>query len=196
MSERKIGSITIIIGNMFSGKTGLLIDKFNQNKNYRRCLAFKPALDTRYSEIEIISHDKKTITAIPIQTIQEIDKYKDQFDNAYIDEAHFFKNQDLNKYLNELANQDKEIVIAGLTWNCFADEPFLDVAHLVATAEYPVRLFGKCDIEECHERSTKQRWKLDWLPKKPEDFVGGAEKYGSYCRFHYKPPIGVKEQHE
>jgi thymidine kinase len=157
MTERKIGSITIIIGNMFSGKTGMLIDKFNQNKNYRKCLAFKPTLDTRYSETEIISHDKRSIKAIPITTIQEIDKYKDQIDNIYIDEIHFFKNQNVNRYLNELADQDKEVIVAGLTWDCFADKPFLEVAHLVATVEYPIRLFGKCDIENCHERSTKQR---------------------------------------
>src|SRR6185436_13143760 len=105
-NNHKIGSITVIIGNMFSGKTGLLISKYNQNKNYRKCLAFKPTLDDRYSEVEIISHDK-------------------------------------------------EIMVAGLTWDCIADKPFLSVAHLVATVEYPIRLFGKCDIENCPERSTK-----------------------------------------
>lgn len=159
--NHKIGSITVITGNMFSGKTSLLIAKYNQSKNYRKCLAFKPTLDTRYSETEIVSHDKENIKAIPITTIQEIDKYKDQFDNAYIDELHFFSRSDqggeVNRYLNELANQNKEVVCAGLTWDCFANEPFLSVAHLVATAEYPVRLFGKCDIENCPERSTKQR---------------------------------------
>lgn len=162
VNTNKIGSITVITGNMFAGKTGLLIDKYNQNKNYRRCLAFKPTLDTRYSETEIISHDKKAIKAVPINSIRDIDKYKDQFDNAYIDEIHFFSREDkeggeVNRYLNELANQNKELVIAGLTWDCFADKPFLSVAHLVATAEFPVRLFGKCDVENCYERSTKQR---------------------------------------
>ena len=185
-NNHKIGSITVITGNMFSGKTGLLIAKYNQSKNYRKCLVFKPVLDNRYSETEIVSHDKDKIKAIPINSIQDIERYKDQGENIYIDEIHFFK-EDVNTYLNNLANQNKEIVVAGLTWDCFADKPFLSVAHLVATAEYPVRLFGKCDIENCPERSTKQRWKLDWLPKKPEDFVGGSEKYGSYCRFHYKP---------
>src|SRR5207245_8513512 len=115
MTERKIGSITIIIGNMFAGKTSLLIEKYNQNKNYRRCMAFKPTLDTRYSEAEIVSHNKESIKAISIQNIQDIEKYKDEFDNAYIDEAHFFKSQNLNQCLNKLANEDKEIVIAGLT---------------------------------------------------------------------------------
>jgi guanylate kinase len=185
-NNHKIGSITVITGNMFSGKTGLLIAKYNQNKNYRKCLAFKPTLDDRYSETEIVSHDKDKIKAIPINSIQDIEKYKDQGENIYIDEIHFFK-EDVNTYLNNLASQNKEIVVAGLTWDCFADKPFLSVAHLVATAEYPIRLFGKCDIENCPERSTKQRWKLNWLPKKPEDFVGGSEKYGSYCRFHYVP---------
>ncbi|MCE8163002.1 MAG: hypothetical protein I3273_00415 [Candidatus Moeniiplasma glomeromycotorum] len=190
-NNHKIGSITVITGNMFAGKTSVLIEEYNRNKNYRRCLAFKPTLDNRYSEVEIISHDKKSIKAIPIQNIQEIEKYKDKADNIYIDELHFFTRGDkkgmINHYLNELANQNKEIVCAGLTWDCFANEPFLGVSHLMATAEYPLRLFGKCDIENCPERSTRQRWKLDWLPQKPEDFVGGSEKYGSYCRFHYKP---------
>ena len=154
--NHKIGSITVITGNMFSGKTGLLIAKYHQNKNYRKCLAFKPALDDRYSEAEIVSHDKDKIKAIPINSIQDIEKYKDQGENIYIDEIHFFK-ENVNIYLNNLANQNKEIVVAGLTWDCFADKPFLSVAHLLATAEYPVRLFGKCDIENCPERSTKQR---------------------------------------
>ena len=193
---KKIGLINVIIGNMFSGKTSLLIDKFNQNKNYRKCLAFKPTMDTRYSETEIISHDKKSISAIPINSIQDIEKYKNQFENAYIDEIHFFSREEkeggeVNRYLNELANQNKELVVAGLTWDCFADKPFLSVAHLVATAEFPIRLFGKCETDNCQERSVKQRWKLDWLPQKPEDFVGGKEKYGSYCRFHY---ISVKKR--
>src|SRR5581483_9146918 len=116
----KIGSVTVIIGNMFSGKTSLLIAKYNQNKNYRKCLAFKPVLDERYSETEIISHDKEKIKAIPINSIQDIEKYKDQGENIYIDEIHFFK-EDINTYLNSLANQNKEIVVAGLTWDCFAD---------------------------------------------------------------------------
>src|SRR3954451_23387028 len=121
-NNHKIGSITIITGNMFSGKTSLLIDKYNQNKNYRKCLAFKPTLDDRYSETEIVSHNKDKIKAIPINSIQDIEKYKGQFDNAYIDEIHFFK-EDVNTYLNNLASQNKEIVVAGLTWDCFADRP-------------------------------------------------------------------------
>ncbi|KLL01704.1 MAG: thymidine kinase [Mycoplasmataceae bacterium RC_NB112A] len=191
LNGKKNGSITVITGNMFAGKTSMLIDEYNRNKNYRRCVVFKPTLDNRYSETKIVSHDKKSVKAIPIQTIQEIEKYKSEADNIYIDELHFFAREDkrgaVNHYLNELANQNKEIVCAGLTWDCFTNEPFLGVSHLMATAEYPIRLFGKCDIENCSERSTKQRWKLDWLPQKPKDFVGGSEKYGSYCRFHYKP---------
>ncbi|CAG8571295.1 9945_t:CDS:2 [Paraglomus brasilianum] len=126
-NNHKIGSITVITGNMFSGKTGLLIAKYNQSKNYRKCLVFKPVLDNRYSETEIVSHDKDKIKAIPINSIQDIERYKDQGENIYIDEIHFFK-EDVNTYLNNLANQNKEIVVAG-----------------------------------------------------------GSEKYGSYCRFHYKP---------
>ena len=113
-NNHKIGSITVVVGNMFSGKTGLLIAKYNQNKNYRRCLAFKPTLDDRYSETEIVSHDKDKIKAIPINSIQNIERYKDQGENIYIDEIHFFK-EDVNTYLNNLANQNKEIVVAGLT---------------------------------------------------------------------------------
>jgi thymidine kinase len=162
MAERKIGSITVIIGNMFAGKTSLLIEKYNQNKNYRRCLAFKPTLDDRYSETEIVSHNKESIKAIAITNIAEIEKYKDQFDTAYIDELHFFTRLDkkvgeTNRYLNKLANEDKEIVCAGLTWDCFADEPFLGVSHLVATCEFPIRLFGRCDEPNCFERSTLQK---------------------------------------
>jgi len=113
-NNHKIGSITVITGNMFSGKTGLLIAKYNQSKNYRKCLVFKPVLDNRYSETEIVSHDKDKIKAIPINSIQDIERYKDQGENIYIDEIHFFK-EDVNTYLNNLANQNKEIVVAGLT---------------------------------------------------------------------------------
>src|SRR5436190_21606781 len=136
MTDRKIGSITLIIGNMYSGKTSLLIAKYDQNRNYRRCMAFKPTLDTRYHEEKIQSHNGEVVRATPINKIEDIEKYKDQFDCAYIDELHFFaRNEDgspnltVNQYLNELANQDKEIICAGLTWDCFADEPFLGVSH-------------------------------------------------------------------
>jgi 8-oxo-dGTP diphosphatase len=90
-------------------------------------------------------------------------------------------------YLEELARQDKKIIVAGLDWNYFANKPFSTTADLLAVAEQVVKLATKCQIEDCEQQAVKSRWKLTKLPEKPTDYVGGGEKYGSYCRRHYVP---------
>ncbi|CAH1755876.1 13954_t:CDS:2 [Entrophospora sp. SA101] len=149
------GSLTIITGPMFAGKTSLLIDKYNQCKNYQSCLVFKPVSDKRYSLNDIVSHRGEKITAISITNIAEIEQYKEQAENIFIDEIHFFAS-DAVPYLEALAQQGKKIIVA-------------------------VKLAAKCQIEDCEQQA------LTKLPEKSTDYVGGGEKYGSYCRQHYVP---------
>src|SRR4051794_20572552 len=107
------GSLTVITGPMFAGKTSLLIEKYNQLKNFRKRLVFKPSIDKRYSSINIVSHRGEEIKAISITNIEEIEQYKEQAEIIFIDEIHFFK-PNIVPYLEELIKQNKEIIVAGL----------------------------------------------------------------------------------
>ncbi|CAG8664356.1 10361_t:CDS:2 [Ambispora gerdemannii] len=107
------GSLTVITGAMFAGKTSLLIEKYNQLKDFRKCLVFKPSIDKRYDSNNIVSHQGEGIRAISITNIEEIEQYKEQAESIFIDEIHFFK-PNVVPYLEELIKQNKEIIVAGL----------------------------------------------------------------------------------
>ncbi|CAG8581120.1 5075_t:CDS:2 [Ambispora gerdemannii] len=111
--KTSLSSLTVITGPMFAGKTSLLTEKYHQCKNYQPCLVFKPVIDKRYSLNDIISHSGEKIAAISITDIAEIEQYKEQEENIFIDEIHFFKS-DIVPYLEELAKQGKKIIVTGL----------------------------------------------------------------------------------
>src|SRR3954451_24840340 len=110
LSNIKIGSLTIITGAMFAGKTSLLIEKYNQLKDSRKCLVFKPTIDKRYSSNNIVSHQGEEIKAVSITNIEEIEQCKEQAESIFIDEIHFFKSNTI-PYLEELIKQNKEIIV-------------------------------------------------------------------------------------
>lgn len=186
------GLITVISGPTFAGKTKKLIECYhNLKKVNKKILVFKPTLDTRYSENEIVSHDKEKIPTLVVEDIKEIRKFLDQDTEVIlIDEIQLFFSEEVVGFLNDLAKEGKEIIVAGLEWDDFANVPFSSVAGLLAAADKVIKLAGTCDI--CGDRAIRNQWKLDWLPQEPSDYIGGAEKYGSRCRLHYVQPQGKK----
>ena len=110
MEKSTVGSLTVITGCMFAGKTTELINRYHQVKE--DVIAFKPVIDNRYSQSEIVSHKGKKIMATRIKNFTEINNYSQS--NIFIDEIHFFQ-EDIVFYLNQLAKAGKKITVAGLS---------------------------------------------------------------------------------
>ena len=142
-SPEQIGSIKVICGSMFSGKTEELIrlvKKFRDSK--MKTIVFKPLIDNRYSNKMVVSHNKSQIEATVIKTSEDITRFCDGYDVIAIDEAQFF-DQGIIKICNELANQGFQIIIAGLDMD-FKGNPFGPMPNLMAIAEYVTKLHTVC----------------------------------------------------
>lgn len=117
------GRIEVVCGSMFSGKTEELIRRIKRATFARqRVVIFKPQIDTRYSEEEVVSHDRNAVMSVPLSTSTEILEYVQNhttstdgydFDVVGIDEAQFF-GMDLVEVCNQLANNGVRVIIAGL----------------------------------------------------------------------------------
>ena len=137
------GSIEIICGSMFSGKTEELLRRLKRAEFAKQKVAvFKPLIDTRYDARKIVSHDSKSIKSKPVKLAIEI---LDQIDNAEviaIDEAQFF-DEELIRISNLLANQGKRVIIAGLDMD-FLGKPFGIMPDLLAIAEHITKVHAIC----------------------------------------------------
>jgi thymidine kinase len=137
------GSIEIITGCMFSGKTEELIRRLKRALIARQKVGiFKSALDKRYSEENVVSHDGKVIESIPVEHPEYILKAGFQFEVIGIDEAQFFDHS-LPEVCTYLANQGKRIIIAGLDLD-FRGKPFGPMPELMACAEFTTKLHAIC----------------------------------------------------
>lgn len=140
---RRRGRIEVICGSMFSGKTEELIRRLKRAKFARqRVEIFKPALDTRYSEEEVVSHDSNSIASTPIDTSASILLFSSDKDVIGIDEAQFF-DEGIVEVANQLANNGIRVVIAGLDMD-FLGRPFGPMPFLMATAEYVTKVHAIC----------------------------------------------------
>ena len=111
---KRRGRIEIICGSMFSGKTEELIRRMKRAKFARqRVEIFKPAIDTRYSEEDVVSHDSHSIASTPIDSSASILLFTSEIDVVGIDEAQFF-DSGLIDICNQLANNGVRVIIAGL----------------------------------------------------------------------------------
>ena len=137
------GSIEIICGSMFSGKTEELLRRLKRAEFAKQKVAvFKPLIDTRYDARKIVSHDSNAIKSKPVKLAIEI---LDQIDNAEviaIDEAQFF-DKELIRISNLLANQGKRVIIAGLDMD-FKGKPFGIMPGLLAIAEHITKVHAIC----------------------------------------------------
>ena len=130
----KHGSIEVICGSMFSGKTEELIRRLKRAKIAKqRVEIFKPQIDTRYSENDVVSHDHNAIPSTPIGAPQNILLYVNDVDVIGIDEAQFFDDS-LVEVCNTLAAQGFRVIVAGLDMD-FRGVPFGPVPALMAIAD-------------------------------------------------------------
>lgn len=146
------GRIEVVCGSMFSGKTEELIRRIKRATFARqRVVIFKPQIDTRYSEEEVVSHDRNAVMSVPLSTSAEILDYlsshatsKDgyDFDVVGIDEAQFF-GMDLVDVCNQLANNGVRVIIAGLDMD-FQCTPFGPIPALCAVADEVTKVHAIC----------------------------------------------------
>jgi len=137
------GWIEVICGSMFSGKTEELIRRLNRAKIAKQKVEiFKPAIDTRYDEVEVVSHNANSIQSTPVESAEQILLLADDVSVIGIDEAQFFDDQ-LVSVCNQLANRGIRIIVAGLDMD-FKGVPFGPIPHLLATAEYVTKVHAIC----------------------------------------------------
>lgn len=137
------GRIEVICGSMFSGKTEELIRRLKRASFAKqRVEIFKPAIDTRYSNDEVISHDRNSIQSTPIDSSASILLFSSEIDVVGIDEAQFF-DEGLVNVCNELANRGIRVIIAGLDMD-FKGIPFGPMPALCAIADEVTKVHAIC----------------------------------------------------
>ncbi|MBT4780099.1 MAG: thymidine kinase [Polaribacter sp.] len=139
----QFGWIEVICGSMFSGKTEELIRRLKRAQFAKqRIEIFKPALDTRYDEEEVVSHNDSRIRSTPVPIASNIRLLANDVDVVGIDEAQFFDNE-IVAVCNDLANRGIRVIVAGLDMD-FKGNPFGPMPALMATAEYVTKVHAVC----------------------------------------------------
>ena len=137
------GRIEVICGSMFSGKTEELIRRLKRaNFARQRVEIFKPSIDTRYSEEEVVSHDHNSFKSTPIDSSASILLFSSEIDVVGIDEAQFF-DDGLVGVCNELAKRGVRVIVAGLDMD-FKGIPFGPMPALCAVADEVTKVHAIC----------------------------------------------------
>lgn len=179
MQPQKTGWIEVICGSMFSGKTEELIRRLNRaNIAKQKVEIFKPAVDTRYHENDIVSHNQTVIRSTPVQSSQEIILLAGDCDVVGLDEAQFFDDEIIT-VANTLADSGKRVIVAGLDMD-FSAKPFGPMPALMAIAEYVTKVHAICmvcgDIAHYSYRTTKDENQV---------MLGETDSYEARCRKCY-----------
>ncbi|MDY3090768.1 MAG: thymidine kinase [Porphyromonas sp.] len=173
------GSIEIICGSMFSGKTEELMRRLRRAKfANQRIEVFKPALDTRYDEVEVVSHDRNSITSTPVESSASILLMSSEVDVVGIDEAQFF-DPGLIAVAQELADKGVRVIIAGLDMD-FRRQPFGPMAELCAIADSVDKIHAIC--VECG-RLANYSHRL--VSGEAQVLLGEVKEYAPLCRICY-----------
>jgi thymidine kinase len=141
--SKRSGWIEVICGSMFSGKTEELIRRLKRAKIAKQNVEiFKPAIDTRYDEEKVVSHDQNYIVSTPVPSSSNILLLANDVDVVGIDEAQFFDSEIVN-VCNQLASRGVRVIVAGLDMD-FMGKPFGPMPALLATAEYVTKVHAIC----------------------------------------------------
>jgi len=139
----KFGWIEVICGSMFSGKTEELIRRLKRAQfANQKVEIFKPAIDTRYADEMVVSHDENEIRCTPVPASANIMLLANNMDVVGIDEAQFFDDE-IVRVCNDLANMGIRVIVAGLDMD-FKGNPFGPMPALMATAEYVTKVHAVC----------------------------------------------------
>ena len=189
MTSHIPGSVEVICGSMFSGKTDELIRRLRRATIARQHVqVFKPAIDMRYAIEKVTSHAGSDFAAIPIEKPAEIRIRLDKDATVVaIDEAQFF-DEEIIPVVEELAGRKIRVIVAGLDTD-FRGEPFGPMPVLMARAEHVDKLQAICMI--CGEPASRTQRLVNGKPARFHDpvvIVGAAEMYEARCRTHHEVP--------
>lgn len=175
-TPKDTGWIEVIAGCMFSGKTEELIRRCRRAIIAKqKVMIFKPKLDNRYSEKEIVSHSEQSLPSEVVEDASEIIELAKDAQVIGIDEAQFFK-MNIVDVANRLANDGKRVIIAGLDQD-FRGQPFEPMPQLLAIAEYITKTLAICVV--CGNPADRTQRKI---PSKDLVVVGASDIYEARCR--------------
>ena len=189
MTPHTHGSIEVVCGSMFSGKTDELIRRLRRAVIARKKVqVFKPSIDIRYAVEKVTSHAGADYDAIPVIKSWEIfDKLDDDTAVVGIDEAQFF-DEGIVEVTRRLAEKALRVIVAGLDTD-FRGEPFGPMPVLMAKAEHVDKLQAICMI--CGEPASRTQRLVNGKPARFDDpvvIVGASELYEARCRLHHEVP--------
>lgn len=186
--REKKGWIEVICGSMFSGKTEELLRRLRRAKIARqRVEIFKPEIDKRYDEVEVVSHDQNKISSTPVPLSSHILLLANNVDVIGIDEAQFFDNE-LPAVVKQLADNGVRVIIAGLDMD-YTGLPFGPMPRLLAMAEYITKVHAIC--MHCGDLAHISHRIVD---NKSQVLVGEKESYIPLCRTCFNKKIKSAEE--
>lgn len=172
---------------MFSGKTEELIRRMKRAKFAKQKVEiFKPAIDTRYSEEDVVSHDSHSIASTPVESPASIRLFTSEIEVVGIDEAQFFDNS-LIEVCNQLANDGIRVIVAGLDMD-FKGIPFGPMPGLCAIADEVTKVHAIC--VQCGQLAMFSHRKVD-IDK--QVLLGETAEYEPLCRSCYQKAIQKKQ---
>jgi len=185
---REYGSVEIICGSMFSGKTEELIRRINRVKIAKRKISiFKPTLDIRYSKNDIVSHSRNTSEAIPVQSSRVIlSLVEPDTEVVAIDEAQFF-DENIIEVVEELVAKGKRVICAGLDMD-YLGQPFGPMPQLMAIAD---------DVYKCRAICVKcghlANFSYRIVQSSDQVLIGEKQEYMPLCRCCYAEMMNQKK---
>ena len=187
---RRRGRIEVICGSMFSGKTEELIRRLKRAQfAHQRVEIYKPAIDTRYSEEAVVSHDSHAISSTPIDSSASILLFTSEVDVVGIDEAQFF-DPGLVDVCNQLANNGVRVIVAGLDMD-FLGRPFGPMPALCAVADEVTKVHAIC--VKCGELAT---FSHRTVRNDKQVMLGETQEYEPLCRECYQRAISADRQQQ
>jgi len=188
--KEQFGWIEVICGSMFSGKTEELIRRLKRAQFARQKVEiFKPAIDMRYDDENVVSHDENQIRSTPVPAAANIPILADNCDVVGIDEAQFFDDEIVH-VCNDLANKGIRVIVAGLDMD-FKGNPFGPMPNLMATAEYVTKVHAVCTRTGNLAQYSYRKSKNDNLV-----MLGEVEEYEPLSRAaYYKAMLRDKVRH-
>jgi thymidine kinase len=172
----KAGWVEVICGSMFSGKTEELIRRLRRAQIALQSIdLFKPSIDNRYHEEEVVSHSGNSIPSRPVTSSQQILLYATGAKVVGIDEAQFF-DAELPIVIQQLANRGSRVIVAGLDMD-YTGKPFGPMPAILAQAEFITKVHAIC--QKCGSLANYSYRKV---PSKNQIVLGEKESYEPRCR--------------
>ena len=174
--KTRAGWVEVVCGSMFSGKTEELLRRLNRAIIARQHVEiFKPAVDTRYHEHDVVSHNANSIRSTPVQFANDIILLAGDCQVVGVDEAQFFDDQ-LVEVCMKLANKGKRVIVAGLDMD-FSGKPFGPMPALMAIAEYVTKVHAIC--QKCGDIANYSYRKI---AEQKTVMLGEQDAYEARCR--------------